>query len=97
MSCSTSCSGSGDTPGEGRLGRKDAGDRFGDSVEQDACPPVTRVMSSIPRNIRWKDILRIIKQQGGAQDVPYLARWADVLGVRDLLERALVVAGLKQP
>ncbi len=46
---------------------------------------------------QWNDILGIIKQQGAALDVPYLAQWADVLGVRDLLERALVEAGLKRP
>src|SRR6266704_2497352 len=46
---------------------------------------------------QWNDILGIIKQQGAALDVPYLGQWADVLGVRDLLERALVEAGLKRP
>jgi len=45
----------------------------------------------------WNDMLGIIKQQGAALDVPYLTHWADVLGVRDLLEQALVEAGLKQP
>ncbi len=46
---------------------------------------------------QWNDILGIMKQQGVALDFPYLAQWADVLGVRELLERALVEAGLKQP
>jgi hypothetical protein len=46
---------------------------------------------------QWNDILGIIRQQGAALDVPYLTHWADVLGVRDLLERALVEAGLNQP
>ncbi len=39
---------------------------------------------------QWSDIFGIIKQQGAAHDVLYLAQWVDVLGVRDLLERALV-------
>ncbi len=38
-----------------------------------------------------------MKQQGAALDFPYLAQWADVLGVRDLLDQALVEAGFKQP
>src|SRR5262249_41440248 len=46
---------------------------------------------------QWNDILGIIKQQGLALDLTYLGQWADVLGVRDLLDRALVEAGLKQP
>jgi hypothetical protein len=46
---------------------------------------------------QWNDILGIIKQQGTALDIPYLAHWADVLGVRELLEQALVEAGFKQP
>lgn len=45
----------------------------------------------------WNDILGIMRQQGAALDVPYLMQWADVLGVRDLLEQALVEAGLRQP
>lgn len=46
---------------------------------------------------QWNDILGIMKQQGAALDFPYLAQWADVLGVRDLLDQALVEAGFKQP
>lgn len=46
---------------------------------------------------QWTDILGVLQQQGTALDLPYLAYWADVLGVRDLLEQALVEAGLKQP
>ena len=30
---------------------------------------------------QWNDIFRIIKQQGAALDVSYLAQWVDVLGV----------------
>ncbi len=45
---------------------------------------------------QWNDILGILKRQGVALDLGYLARWADALGVRDQLERALVEAGLKQ-
>ena len=46
---------------------------------------------------QWNDIFRIIKQQGAALDVSYLAQWVDVLGVRDLLECALVEVGFNQP
>jgi hypothetical protein len=46
---------------------------------------------------QWNDILGIVKQQGIALDLTYLGQWADVLGVRDLLERVLAEAGLKQP
>jgi hypothetical protein len=46
---------------------------------------------------QWNDILGIMRQQGVALDISYLARWAGVLGVRDLLEQALIEAGLKQP
>jgi hypothetical protein len=45
----------------------------------------------------WNDILGMLKMQGPDLDLGYLARWADALGVRDQLERALVEAGLKQP
>ena len=46
---------------------------------------------------QWNDILWIMKRQGSALDFSYLGQWADALRVRDLLERALVEAGLKQP
>ena len=46
---------------------------------------------------QWNDILGIMRQQGAALDVSYLTQWADVLGVRALLEQALVEAGLRQP
>lgn len=46
---------------------------------------------------QWNDILGIMRQQGTALDIPYLTQWANVLGVRDLLEQALVEAGFKQP
>jgi hypothetical protein len=46
---------------------------------------------------QWNDILGILRRQGAAIDLPYLRRWADVLGVRDLLEQVLVDAGFQQP
>ena len=46
---------------------------------------------------QWNDILGIMRQQGAALDLAYLRHWADTLQVRDLLERALVDAGLKGP
>jgi hypothetical protein len=46
---------------------------------------------------QWNDILGVVRQQGGSLDVNYLQRWADALGIRDLLEQALLDAGLTQP
>ena len=42
---------------------------------------------------QWNDIVGVMKQQGGTLDVTYLQKWADVLGVRDLLEQAFLSAG----
>ncbi len=44
---------------------------------------------------QWNDIIGVLKVQGTALDMNYLQRWAAVLDVTDLLERALVDAGLK--
>ncbi len=46
---------------------------------------------------QWNDILGIVRRQGTALDLSYLAQWADALGVRDQLKRALVEAGVKHP
>jgi len=40
------------------------------------------------------DILVVLKVQGTNLDMTYLQRWAPALKVTDLLERALVDAGL---
>ena len=45
---------------------------------------------------QWNDILGVLKVQGTALDMDYLQRWAADLKVTDLLERALVDAGLKE-
>ncbi len=45
---------------------------------------------------QWNDILGVLKVQGTALDINYLQRWAAALDVSDLLERALVDAGLKE-
>jgi hypothetical protein len=46
-------------------------------------------------NRQWNDILGVFKVQGTHLDMAYLQRWAANLKVTDLLERALVDAGLK--
>ncbi len=45
---------------------------------------------------QWNDILGVLKVQATALDMAYLQRWARALQVIDLLERALVDAGLKE-
>jgi len=45
---------------------------------------------------QWNDILGVLKVQGTHLDMAYLQHWAAVLRVTDLLERALVDAGLKE-
>jgi hypothetical protein len=42
---------------------------------------------------QWRDILGILKVQMDALDASYLAKWAQELGVADLLERARTSAG----
>jgi len=44
---------------------------------------------------QWNDILGVLKVQGTHLDMAYLKRWAANLKVADLLERALIDAGLK--
>ena len=43
---------------------------------------------------QWRDLLGVLKVQAGAIDRAYLASWASELGVSDLLQRALMEAGL---
>jgi hypothetical protein len=43
---------------------------------------------------QWNDLLGVLKVQGDALDLAYLRRWADELGLNDLLDRALEDAGL---
>jgi hypothetical protein len=45
---------------------------------------------------QWNDILGVLKVQGTNLDMAYLQRWAITLNVADLLERALVDAGLAE-
>ncbi len=44
---------------------------------------------------QWNDILGILKVQGTNLDMVYLQKWAANLNVTDLLEHAIVDAGLK--
>jgi len=43
---------------------------------------------------QWNDILGVFKVQGTALDMAYMQRWAKALQVTDLLERALLEAGM---
>jgi len=38
---------------------------------------------------QWNDVLGVVRTQGARLDQEYLSRWAEVLGIRDLLDRAL--------
>lgn len=38
---------------------------------------------------QWRDILGVLKVQQSTLDVDYLERWAQELGVADLMQRAL--------
>jgi hypothetical protein len=42
---------------------------------------------------QWNDVLGVLKVKRGQVDVAYMTRWAESLGVHDLLERAMVEAG----
>ena len=42
---------------------------------------------------QWRDVLGLVKAQGPRLDRVWLARWADRLGVDDLLRRAMIEAG----
>jgi hypothetical protein len=42
---------------------------------------------------QWRDVLGILKVAGGSLDKDYLSRWATVLRVADLLDRAFHQAG----
>ncbi|MBI3933021.1 MAG: hypothetical protein HY317_06370 [Acidobacteria bacterium] len=46
---------------------------------------------------QWSDVIGVLRAVGGTLDVPYLRRWAASLAVHDLLDRALVQAGLASP
>ena len=41
---------------------------------------------------QWLDVVGVLRVQAGATDTVYLQHWADKLGVRDLLDRALAQA-----
>ena len=45
---------------------------------------------------QWNDILGVLKVQEAKLDLTYLQHWSQVLKVSDLLQRALVDAGLTQ-
>ena len=38
---------------------------------------------------QWRDVMGVVQVQGSALNLEYLRHWADVLAIRDLLERAL--------
>jgi hypothetical protein len=41
---------------------------------------------------QWEDVLGVLAVQGSALDREYLGRWAEVLGVQDLLDKAMSAA-----
>jgi hypothetical protein len=43
---------------------------------------------------QWKDVLGVLKVQGEELDMTYLSRWAEHLGVVELLKRAVEEAGM---
>lgn len=43
---------------------------------------------------QWRDVLGVLKQSRATLDRAYLERWATELGLRDLLQRAIVEAGI---
>lgn len=44
---------------------------------------------------QWHDILGVLQKQAASLDLAYLDRWSATLGVSDLLEHALVEAGIR--
>ncbi len=43
---------------------------------------------------QWQDVIGVLAVQAEGLDLDYLRRWAEQLGVRNLLERALAEARL---
>jgi len=43
---------------------------------------------------QWRDVLGILKARGHSLDLVYIRRWAPVLGIVEVLDRALVAAGI---
>ena len=46
--------------------------------------------------IQWRDVLGILKTQAETVDLSYMQRWAQELGIADLLARALREAGITE-
>jgi hypothetical protein len=42
---------------------------------------------------QWTDVLGVLKVQRGAVDIPYMRHWGGILGITDLLDRALLESG----
>ena len=65
-------------------------------IERESVADAVRRRSSlnvIHLSTMWSDFVGVLKVQGDALDGAYLRRWATVLGVEDLLDRALRDAG----
>ena len=45
---------------------------------------------------QWRDVLGVLKVQRDVLDYAYIAKWAEALGLTELLERALVDAGVNR-
>lgn len=77
--------------------RKESISQEPDSIQVFLCSAEDTILSKLEwyksggsvSDRQWKDILGIIKVQGELLDKNYLLKWAEELGVKDLLEKAL--------
>jgi hypothetical protein len=46
---------------------------------------------------QWSDVVGVLKAQAGSLDLAHLTKWAAIVGVSDLVSRALRESGLDEP